>query len=72
MAVPVNATEQAFEFQRPISLFQTPYETGIYYAVFPPDDRGETFVFMDTSQAPDTPISVILNWQQLLAEDNAP
>ncbi len=73
MAVPVNSTEQSSEFERPITLFQTPWETSIYYAVLPPDDdRLSGFVFMDNRQSPDTPISVILNWQQLLAEDDAP
>jgi Tol biopolymer transport system component len=72
LSVPVNATDQTFEFQRPVSLFQTPWDTAIYYDVFPPADVMQNFVFMDTRQAPDTPISVILNWQELLAEDDAP
>ncbi len=70
MAVPVNATEQSFEFERPVPLFQTSWDTGIYFDVFPPNDIGDGFVFMDTRQSPYTPISVILNWQQLLTEDS--
>jgi serine/threonine protein kinase len=73
LTVPVNSTEQSFELERPITLFQTPWETGIYYAVYPRRDTGnDTFVFMDNRQSSYTPISVILNWQQLLAEDDAP
>jgi len=72
LAVPVNSTEQSFEFERPITLFQTPWDTGINYAVYPPGDLNKLFVFMDWRQSPDTPISVILNWQQLLVEDDAP
>jgi eukaryotic-like serine/threonine-protein kinase len=72
MSVKVNETEQTFEFERPVSLFQTPWDTAIQYAVYPPDDLDQHFVFMDTRQSPNTPISIILNWQQLLTENQSP
>jgi Tol biopolymer transport system component len=68
MRVPVTAAEQTFEYGRPEPQFQTPYDTARQYDLLPPSDvRGARLVFMDSRQPPDTPITVILNWQRLLA-----
>ena len=72
MKVRVSAASETFEAGRPEPLFQTPFDTGMQYDVFPTQEHVDTngtdvpFLFMDNRQPPETPISVILNWQRLL------
>jgi Tol biopolymer transport system component len=70
MEIEVEATADAFEFTSARSVFQTPWEIGSSYGVFPDESELRTkFVFNDRRQALDAPISVILNWQRLLEDD---
>jgi len=71
MAVPVTATEQTFAFGASAALFPTAYDAGREYGVFPPGAIAK-FVFMEMRHASDTPVSVVLNWQQLLEMNAAP
>ncbi len=52
-----------------MSLFQSPYDTGTSYDVFP-KGTFDRFLFTDTRLAPGAPIAVVLNWQRLLDRDH--
>ena len=69
MVANLELAGDSFGFDSPTPLFQTPYDTGSSYDVFPVGDIGHQFLFTDSQQPPDAPIAVILNWQRLLADN---
>ncbi|MHC5003050.1 MAG: TolB family protein, partial [Planctomycetota bacterium] len=68
-AVDVDTEADPFSFGSPRELFPTPWDTGRRYDVTPDDKQGRAhFMFLDSVEASDAPIAVILNWQRLLGE----
>jgi serine/threonine protein kinase/Tol biopolymer transport system component len=70
MEVTVDTTADSFSFSNPTKLFHTPFEAGSSFAALPPfTDGSRQFLFNDIRQSGDAPISVILNWDQLLKDE---
>jgi eukaryotic-like serine/threonine-protein kinase len=70
IAVDIEATADEFSFSVPRVLFQTPWRLGGTYD--PTPDAAEnpnSFVFIDSDPGPEASISLILNWQALLREE---
>jgi len=67
VAVAVTMNGDMISFGSGVALFPAPIVVG---AVYDPVPDGTSFVFTDRRAAPDAPISVIFNWQQLLEGDH--
>ncbi len=70
VAVGVNAEDESFSFTPPRELFPAPWDTGRTYDPTPDAKDGTNgFMFLDSDEGNDAPISMILNWQALLAQN---
>ncbi len=65
MAVSVDTNADSFSVGATTRLFQTAYEAGTSYDVEP---DGERFIFNEVTVDVETPISLILNWNELLRQ----
>jgi serine/threonine protein kinase len=70
MSVDVESEEDSIAFSAPRMLFQTPWDMGRNYDVFPKEvGFGTHFAFIDVASKNETRIHVVLNWQAMLARE---
>lgn len=66
VALDIDTTGDVFTINGTERLFPTRFETGIEYRATPSGDgtgKSTSFLFVDTRQSDEKPISIILNWQ---------
>jgi dipeptidyl aminopeptidase/acylaminoacyl peptidase len=70
MGVDVENAGDSIAFSAPRMMFQTPWDIGRNYDVFPEGvGRDNHFAFVDATAENQTGISVVLNWRALLTQD---
>lgn len=63
----MEQTDESLSFSAPRMMFQTPWDIGRTYEVFPEGvGRDNHFLFVDAARQNDTQLHAVLNWTRLL------